>query len=137
MAGRYPDPDRLSHGRWTRQSRPVAWPESRAGRLANAPSLPYAEGKLVRIRREDYRRYSAALWIYCEEIIHRLMGDLSPAPSLDECGREASTLPRRFAGWYMVNELKCSPRTLRSRLAIRMAGTSSDVSTAIATRACS
>jgi hypothetical protein len=60
----------------------------RAGRvddraLANAPSLRYAEGELVRITRDDYRRYSAALRTYGEEIIHRLLGDLVPAPLLD------------------------------------------------------
>jgi hypothetical protein len=61
----------------------------RAGRvddraLVKAASLPYADGDLVRISREDYRRYSAALWTYGEEIIHRVMGDLAPAPSLEE-----------------------------------------------------
>jgi hypothetical protein len=60
----------------------------RAGRvddraLANAPSLRYADGELVRITREEYRRYSAALWTYGEEIIHRLLRDLAPAPSLE------------------------------------------------------
>ncbi len=64
----------------------------RAGRvddraLAKAPSLPYTEGELVRIHREDYRRYSAALWTYGEEIIHRVMGDLAHPPSLEEWRR--------------------------------------------------
>jgi hypothetical protein len=35
-------------------------------------SLPYADGDLVRIGRADYRRYSAALWTYGEEILHRM-----------------------------------------------------------------
>lgn len=57
----------------------------RAGRLdpralKQAPTLRYADGDLVRITRTEYRRYSAALWTYGEEIIHRLMKDLAPAP---------------------------------------------------------
>ena len=40
--------------------------------LANAPSLPYADGDLVRIDRAGYKRYSAALWTYGEEILHRM-----------------------------------------------------------------
>jgi hypothetical protein len=68
----------------------------RAGRidekaLANAPSLRYAEGELVRITRAEYRRYSAALWTYGEEIIHRLLRDLAPPPSL-ESWRQNHTL---------------------------------------------
>jgi hypothetical protein len=60
----------------------------RAGRvdnraLANAPSLRFAEGELMRITRAEYRRYSAALWTYGEEIIHRLLRDLAPPPSLE------------------------------------------------------
>lgn len=60
----------------------------RAGRVddrarANAPSLRFAEGELVRITRAEYRRYSAALWTYGEEIIHRLLRDLAPPPSLE------------------------------------------------------
>jgi hypothetical protein len=59
----------------------------RAGRvdpraLGQAPTLRYADGDLVRITRAEYRRYSAALWTYGEEIIHRLMKDLAPAPAL-------------------------------------------------------
>lgn len=49
----------------------------RAGRvdaraLKHAPSLPYAEGDLIRIDRAGYKRYSAALWTYGEEILHRM-----------------------------------------------------------------
>jgi hypothetical protein len=49
----------------------------RAGRvdaraLKAAPSLAYAEGELVRIDRAGYKRYSAALWTYGEEILHRM-----------------------------------------------------------------
>jgi hypothetical protein len=40
--------------------------------LKNAPSLPYADGDLVRIDRAGYKRYSAALWTYGEEILHRM-----------------------------------------------------------------
>jgi hypothetical protein len=54
----------------------------RAGRvdqraLAAAPSLRQSESELVRLRRADYRRYSAALWTYGQEVIHRLMRDLA------------------------------------------------------------
>jgi hypothetical protein len=59
----------------------------RAGRvdpkaLKQAPSLDYTDGDLVRITRAEYRLYSAALWTFGEEIIHRLMKDLAPAPTL-------------------------------------------------------
>jgi hypothetical protein len=59
----------------------------RAGRvdsraLKQATTLRYADGDLVRISRAEYRRYSAALWTYGEEIVHRLMKDLAPAPDL-------------------------------------------------------
>jgi hypothetical protein len=59
----------------------------RAGRvdaraLKQAPSLRYAEGDLVRITRADYRRYSAALRTYGEEIIRRILKDLAPTPPL-------------------------------------------------------
>jgi hypothetical protein len=37
-----------------------------------APSLPYADGDLVRIDRAGYKRYSAALWTDGEEILHRM-----------------------------------------------------------------
>lgn len=40
--------------------------------LKHAPSLPYADGDLVRIDRKGYKRYSAALWTYGEEILHRM-----------------------------------------------------------------
>ena len=55
----------------------------RAGRidtraLNQAPSLRYVDGDLVRVSRDDYRRYSAALWTYGEEIIRRLLGGLAP-----------------------------------------------------------
>lgn len=50
--------------------------------VKQAPTLRYADGDLVRISRDEYRRYSAALWTYGEEVIHRLMKDLAPAPSL-------------------------------------------------------
>lgn len=59
----------------------------RAGRidqkaLKQASTLRYRDGDLVRITRAEYRLYSAALWTYGEEIIHRLMKDLAPAPTL-------------------------------------------------------
>jgi hypothetical protein len=38
----------------------------------------------VRITRAEYRRYSAALWTYGEEIIHRLMKDLATASALQD-----------------------------------------------------
>lgn len=50
--------------------------------LRQAPTLRYGDGDLVRITRAEYRLYSAALWTYGEEIIHRLMKDLAPAPNL-------------------------------------------------------
>jgi hypothetical protein len=61
----------------------------RAGRvdpraLKQAPTLRYADGDLVRITRTEYRCYSAALWTYGEEVIHRLMKDLAPAPALED-----------------------------------------------------
>jgi hypothetical protein len=61
----------------------------RAGRvdsraLTQAPTLRYADGDLVRITRAEYHRYSAALRTYGEEIIHRLMKDLAPAPRLED-----------------------------------------------------
>lgn len=40
--------------------------------LEKAPSLPYAGGDLVRIDSARYKRYSAALWTYGEEILHRM-----------------------------------------------------------------
>jgi hypothetical protein len=40
--------------------------------LKHAPSLPYADGDLIRIDRACYKRYSAALWTYGEEILHRM-----------------------------------------------------------------
>ena len=60
----------------------------RAGRVAPraqkpAPTLRSADGDLVRITRAEYRRYSAALWTYGEEVTHRLTADLAPAPALD------------------------------------------------------
>jgi hypothetical protein len=59
----------------------------RAGRvdsraLKQAPTLRYDDGDLVRIGCADYRSYSAALWTYSEEIVHRMMKDLAPAPDL-------------------------------------------------------
>jgi hypothetical protein len=61
----------------------------RAGRvdsraLRHARSLRYGEGELVRMGGEDYRRYSAALWTYGEEIVHRLTGDFAGVPSLQD-----------------------------------------------------
>lgn len=51
----------------------------RAGRvderaLAEAPSLRYEDGDLVRLSRDDYRVYSAALRTYGQEVISRLTG---------------------------------------------------------------
>lgn len=40
--------------------------------LKHASSLPYSDGELVRIDRAAYKRYSAALWTYGEEILHRM-----------------------------------------------------------------
>ena len=59
----------------------------RAGRvdaraLAQAPSLRYADGDLVRVTHANYLVYSAALWTYGQEVIRRLLGDLAPAPPL-------------------------------------------------------
>ncbi|HLI32222.1 MAG TPA: hypothetical protein VKU89_05730 [Solirubrobacteraceae bacterium] len=59
----------------------------RAGRvdaraLAQAPSLRYADGDLVRVTHADYLVYSAALWTYGEEVVRRLLGELAPAPPL-------------------------------------------------------
>jgi hypothetical protein len=48
--------------------------------LKQAPTLPYEVDQLVRISGEDYRRYSAALWTYGEEVLRRLMKDLGPPP---------------------------------------------------------
>lgn len=50
----------------------------RAGRIderavADAPSLPQEVGDLIRIGREDYRRYSAAVRTYGNEVVYRLM----------------------------------------------------------------
>jgi CubicO group peptidase (beta-lactamase class C family) len=45
--------------------------------LRAAPSLAYTDGELVRLRHGDYRLYSAALYTYGEEVIHRLMGSLT------------------------------------------------------------
>jgi len=59
----------------------------RAGRVdararEKAPTLRYADGDLVRIRHADYLVYSAALWTYGQEIVWRLLGDLTPTPPL-------------------------------------------------------
>jgi len=48
----------------------------RAGRLDDtalkqAPTLRYRRGQLVRISREDYRRYSAAIRCYAQEVSFR------------------------------------------------------------------
>ena len=48
----------------------------RAGRvderaLRHAPDLPYEAGQLVRLSRQDYRRYSAAVRCYAQEICYR------------------------------------------------------------------
>ena len=50
--------------------------------LRAAPSLPYTDGQLVRLRHSDYRLYSAALYTYGEEVIYRLMRDLAPQVDL-------------------------------------------------------
>jgi hypothetical protein len=44
--------------------------------LEDAPSLGQKDGELVRLKRTEYIRYSAALWTYGEEVIFRLMRDL-------------------------------------------------------------
>jgi hypothetical protein len=53
-------------------------PDARA--LKEAPTLQYEEGQLVRLTREDYKRYSAALWTYGEEVIGRLLGGILGEP---------------------------------------------------------
>jgi hypothetical protein len=45
--------------------------------LDKAPSLPHPHGDLVCIDRAGYKRYSAALWTYAEEILHRMGFDAS------------------------------------------------------------
>lgn len=50
------------------------------GALRQAPTLPYEVDQLVRISRGEYRRYSAALWTYGEEVLRRLLKDLGPPP---------------------------------------------------------
>jgi hypothetical protein len=51
------------------------------GALKKAPTLGYAEGDLVRISRDDYRCYSAALWTYGDEVTRRLLGSAAPQPA--------------------------------------------------------
>lgn len=41
--------------------------------LKEAPTLPYAEGQLVRLGRDDYRRYSAAVRAYGTDITQRII----------------------------------------------------------------
>lgn len=41
--------------------------------LHEAPTLRYSEDDLVRVTRSDYRAYSAALWTFGAEVVHRLM----------------------------------------------------------------
>jgi hypothetical protein len=43
--------------------------DSRA--LRDAPSLPYDEGDLVRVSRQDFRRYAAAVRTYGDEVVRR------------------------------------------------------------------
>ncbi len=52
--------------------------------LQMAPTLPYEEGELIRIGRDDYRRYSAALWTYSEEVVSRVYLDLVPPVNLTD-----------------------------------------------------
>jgi hypothetical protein len=60
--------------------------------LKQAPTLPYEVDQLVRISRDDYRRYSAALWTYGEEILRRLMRDLGPPPMPLERWRDNASI---------------------------------------------
>jgi hypothetical protein len=50
----------------------------RAGRvdakaLLEAPTLPYVDGEFVRLRRDDYRRYSAAVRAYGIDVTQRII----------------------------------------------------------------
>lgn len=59
----------------------------RAGRidaraLKQASTLRYADGDLVRVTHADYLLYSAALWTYGQEVIRRLIGNLTLLPAL-------------------------------------------------------
>lgn len=60
--------------------------------LEQAPTLPYEVDQLVRISRDDYRLYSAALWTYGEAILRRLMRDLGPPPMPLERWRDNASL---------------------------------------------
>jgi hypothetical protein len=49
-----------------------------------APTLPYKPDDLVRISRDDYRRYSAALRTYGDKVTRRLLGpSMVPDMSLE------------------------------------------------------
>lgn len=39
--------------------------------MRDAPTLPYRRGQLVRVSRDDYRRYSSAIRCYASEISFR------------------------------------------------------------------
>jgi hypothetical protein len=56
--------------------------------LRYAPTLKYEENQLVRISREDYRRYSAALRTYGDEVTRRMLGpSVVPDLPLDQWRR--------------------------------------------------
>ena len=50
--------------------------------LRMAPTLTCKEGDLIRLGQQDYRRYSAALWTYSEEVVRRVYLDLVPPVNL-------------------------------------------------------
>lgn len=69
----------------------------RAGRiddkaLAAAPTLTYADGDLVRLGNDDYRRYTAAVRTFGDEVVYRLMRGV---------GYEPPTL-ERWRGNYLI-----------------------------------
>lgn len=64
--------------------------------LEQVPSLSYTEGAFVRIRRPDYRRYSAALSCYGAEVVRRAMLGL-----FDDTEHDVDLT--RWRGWYRIN----------------------------------
>ncbi len=52
--------------------------------LENAPSMPWGVGQLVRIKGDDYRRYSAAIRTFGDEVVWRVLRGVGlPASDLD------------------------------------------------------
>ncbi len=66
--------------------------------LGQAPTLPYSEGQLVRLTRDDYRRYSAAVRCYASEITFRPMRHW-PDTSDEKHGPDL----KGWRGYYRVN----------------------------------